>query len=317
MGEPYPDPALVRSAFLQPDGLVETSRAGDGRSVSTFARVDSRLVQNRPASILSIPQPVLFAAANRALASNLTWLGAALAVALTLGWLGSTFLVLHPVRALVRASARLASGDLSTRTGRRHGKDELGQLTRTFDHMAQALEDRERERRLAEETLETRDTMFRELPLFPAAVCVCDQFGSVELYNRAAVELWGCEPPDPHASRQFCGAYQLFHPDGVPMPHNESPMAEALRAGIPLRNRELVIGRPDGTRVPVLVNVVPLRDAEGSLIGGVGAFRTLLSGSAPRNTCRIRMINCSSCPAGWSSPKKPNAGTSRGNCTTK
>ncbi len=275
VGEPYPDPGLVRRAFLEPEGLVEASDSGRSRSFSAFARVDSQLVQNRPTSILSIPRPVLFAAANRALASNLTWLGAAVAVALVLGWLGSTFLVLHPVKALVRASARLASGDLSTRTGRRHGKDELGQLTRTFDQMAQALEEREMKRRLAEETLETRDTMFRELPLFPAAVCVCNQFGAVELYNRAAVELWGCEPPDPHASRHFCGAYELFYPDGAAMPHNESPMAEALRSGIPLRNRELMIGRPDGTRVPVLVNVVPLRDAEGSLIGGVSCLQDI------------------------------------------
>ena len=182
---------------------------------------------------------------------------------------------MRPVKALVRASARLASGDLSTRTGLRHGKDELGQLTRTFDHMAQALEQRELERQLAEETLQTRDNMIRELPLLPAAVCVCDQFGAVELYNRTAVELWGCEPSNHQASQRFCGSYQLFHPDGTPMPHSESPMAEVLRTGVPLRNRELVIGRPDGTRVPVLANVVPLRDAEGSMIGVVSCLQDI------------------------------------------
>ena len=158
----------------------------------------------------------------------------------------------------------MATGDLSTRTGLRHGKDELGQLTRNFDHMAQALEQRELERQLAEETLQTRDNMIRELPLLPAAVCVCDPSGVVELYNRTAVELWGWEPPEHHGGRRFCGSYLLFHPDGTPMPHSESPTAEALRAGVPVRNRELVIGRPDGSRVPVLANVVPLRDSEGS-----------------------------------------------------
>jgi len=54
---------------------------------------------------------------------------------------------------------------------------------------------RERARQLAEETLQTRDEMIRELPLLPAAVCVCDQFGAVELYNRTAVELWGASHP--------------------------------------------------------------------------------------------------------------------------
>ena len=225
--------------------------------------------------MLSISKGMLFAEANQALLRSLMWLGTAVSLALALGWLGSTFLVMRPVKALVRASARLAGGDLTARTGLRQGKDELGQLTRTFDQMAQALEKRERERQLAEETLQTRDDIMRQLPLHPAAVCVCDQLGGVELYNQAAVELWGYEPRDHPASRRFCGSHQLFQPDGTPMPHSESPAAEVLRTGVPLRNRELIIGRPDGTRVPVLANVVPLRDADGSIIGVVSSYQDI------------------------------------------
>ena len=59
------------------------------------------------------------------------------------------------------------------------------------------------------------------------------------------------------------------------MPHTESPTAEVLRNGIPVRNRELVIERPDGTRVPVLSNVVPLRNADGSLIGAVSCLQDI------------------------------------------
>ena len=276
---------VERPAFPGPcageDGSQSAGRHRGGAGLKgvpafyAFAWRDSQLVPGKVATMLSIPKHILFAAANRALLRNLMWLGIAASLALALGWVGSNFLVVRPVKALVRASARLATGDLSTRTGLRHGKDELGQLTRTFDQMAQALEQRELERQLAEETLQTRDHMIRELPLLPAAVCVCDQFGAVELYNRTAVELWGCEPPDHHGSRRFCGSYLLFHPDGTPMPHSESPTAEVLRTGVPLRNRELVIGRPDGTRVPVLANVVPLRDAEGSMIGAVSCLQDI------------------------------------------
>jgi len=39
-----------------------------------------------------------------------------------LGWIGSYLLVLRPVRTLVKSSARLAMGDLSTRTGLRTGE---------------------------------------------------------------------------------------------------------------------------------------------------------------------------------------------------
>jgi signal transduction histidine kinase len=274
-GQPFPDRALVKTILGQRDGIVVASDSADLPVFCAFAWRDSQLVPGRVATMLSIPKHNLFATANQALLRSLMWLGTAVSVALALGWIGSSLLVIHPVKALVRASARLASGDLSSRTGLRHGKDELGRLTRTFDQMAQALEQRELERRFAEETLQTRDHILRELPLLPAAVCVCGHSGGVEIYNRTAVELWGWEPPVGHGNRRFCGSFLLFHPDGTPMPHSESPTAEVLRTRVPVRNRELVIGRPDGSRVPVLANVVPLRESEGSMIGAVCCYQDI------------------------------------------
>jgi signal transduction histidine kinase len=272
---PFLDRALVKSVLSQPDGIVETLDPQGIPSFYAFGPLQSRLVGAKAVAILSIPRRLLFARANRALIRNLSWIGIAAGLALALGWAGSSFLIVRPVKALVRASERLASGDLTARTGLRHGKDELGQLTRMFDQMAQTLELHELGRRLAEERLQTRDNMMREIPLLPAAVCVCDQSGAVELYNRTAAELWGCEPSDPHANRRFCGSYRLFHPDGTPMPHGESPTAEVLRTGVPLRNQELVIGRPDGTRVSVLASVVPVRDTDGSMIGAVSCLQDI------------------------------------------
>jgi PAS domain S-box-containing protein len=274
-GQPVLDQALVKAVHAESHGTLEARDSKGVLGWYAFATRHSELLGADVVNILGIPEEALFASANRQLTRNLAWLGVAVCLALALGWVGSDVLVVRPVRALVRASARLAGGDLSARTGLRHGTDELGQLSRTFDHMAEALQERERQRQLAEETLQTRDHMMRQLPLFPAAVCVCDQFGAVQLYNRAAVELWGCEPPDPHASQSFCGSYLLFHPDGTPMPHNESPMAETLRTGIQVQNRELLVGRPDGTRVPVLASVVPLRDGEGSLMGAVSCLQDI------------------------------------------
>ena len=274
-GQRFPNEAVVERVLSDTNGIVEVRDMHGVPGVYAFEPLDIHLTGGKPMMILGIHRQDLFAEANRELIRNLCWIGMVAGLALTLGWVGSTFLVMRPVKALVRASARLATGDLSTRTGLRHGRDELGQLTRTFDHMAGALEQRELERQLAEETLQTRDNVIRELPLVPAAVCVCDQSGAVQLYNRTAVELWGYEPGKDHPSQRFCGSHLLFHPDGSPMPHSESPMAEALRTGVKLRNRELVVGRPDGARVPVLVNVVPLRDAEGSVIGAVSCLQDI------------------------------------------
>lgn len=267
------DPALFQTVLRQGRGSLEARDSNGVLGWYAFSRRNSKLLTRDVTTILGIPKRALFAEANRVLKRNVVWLGGAVGVALLLGWVGSSFLIVRPVQALVRASSRLAAGDFSSRTGLRHGRHELGQLTRRFDQMAEALEQRERQRRLAEETLETRDHVIRELPLFPAAVCVCDQSGAVQLYNRAAVELWGCEPPDPDAGRYFCGSHRLYYPDGTPMPHDQSPMAEVLRTGGHVRSRELVIERPDGSRVPVLANVVALRDAEGALIGAVSCLQ--------------------------------------------
>jgi PAS domain S-box-containing protein len=281
---PPPGPAKVQLVVEQP--VLEAARAQSRGTVESrdskgvlgcyaFAKRHSELLGTDVITILGIPEEALFSGANRQLGRNLTSLGIAFALALALGWAGSQVLVIRPLRTLVGVSARLAAGDLSTRSGLRHGNDELGQLSRNLDQMAEALQERERQRQLAEEMLRTRDHVMRQLPLFPAAVCVCDEFGAVQLYNRAAVDLWGYEPPDPHAGQSFCGSYLLFHPDGRPMPRSESPMAEVLRTGVQLQNRELVVGRPDGTRVPVLASVVPLLDGEGSLIGAVSCLQDI------------------------------------------
>jgi PAS domain S-box-containing protein len=274
-GQPFPDRSLARTVLSQSDGILKTSDVKGNAAIYAFKWRESQLVPGGIVTLLNMPEKVLFAGANWALFRSLTWLGTAVGLALAFGWVGSHFLVMRQVEALVRASAKLATGDLSARTGLRHGKDELGQLTRNFDQMAQALEQRELQRQLAEETLQTRDHMIRELPLVPAAVCVCDPHGVVDLYNRTAIELWGWEPPVDNGRQLFCGSYELFHSDGTPLPHAESPAAEALRTGASVRNRELLVGRPDGSRVPVLINVVLLRDSEGSTIGAVTCFQDI------------------------------------------
>jgi len=96
----------------------------------------------------------LFASADASLRRNIGWLSLAVAFAVFLGWFASDLLFLRPVRALVRSSTRLAAGDLSARTGLPHGPDELGRLTLAFDLMAQALEQRDLDRRGASQKLQ-------------------------------------------------------------------------------------------------------------------------------------------------------------------
>jgi hypothetical protein len=58
-------------------------------------------------------------------------------------------------------------------------------------------------------------------------------------------------------------------PDGTPLPHEQCPMAVALREDRPVRNVDAIAERPDGTRIRFMPYPTPLHDASGALIGAV------------------------------------------------
>jgi len=153
-GHPLPERVLLQSVLSSPAGVVEQMDAKETPCVYAFSTRHSQLALGPVVSILGTPKQVLFAEADRLLRRNLTWLGLAAGLALALGWGGSRVLVLRPVKALVRSTARLAAGDLTVRTGLPHSRDELGQLTLAFDQMVQALEQRELERQRASQKLQ-------------------------------------------------------------------------------------------------------------------------------------------------------------------
>ena len=108
------------------------------------------------------------------------------------------------------------------------------------------------------------------LHALPTAVYTTDAQGRITFYNEAAARLWGCHPEI--GTSEFCGSWKLFWPDGTPLPHDECPMALALREKQPLRGMEAVAERPDGTRIPFLPYPTPLFDAAGTLIGAVNTL---------------------------------------------
>ncbi|MGA9031673.1 MAG: EAL domain-containing protein [Sulfuricaulis sp.] len=89
---------------------------------------------------VGIPKAVAFAAVNRDFARNVALLLLVAVLALIAAWMGSNVFVLRRIQALTGAARRLGQGDLSARTGLPHSTEELGQLARTFDDMAGALQ---------------------------------------------------------------------------------------------------------------------------------------------------------------------------------
>ncbi|HEY5265142.1 MAG TPA: ATP-binding protein, partial [Steroidobacteraceae bacterium] len=124
------------------------------------------------------------------------------------------------------------------------------------------------------EALRASEERYRTLfDLGPVAIYSCDVAGVIQQFNRRAAELWGREPVLGDTDERFCGSFRLFRPDGTCMPHAQCPMAEVLsgeRAQV--RDAEVLIERPDGSRVTVVVNIQPLLSAEGEIAGAINCF---------------------------------------------
>lgn len=111
------------------------------------------------------------------------------------------------------------------------------------------------------------------LDLLPVGVYLCDREGRVVEYNRTAAELWGQAPRRGDPEVRYCGSYRMRSPAGEIIAPGSCPMAEVLQSGEPRRDEVIIIERYDGTRVTTLVNVEPIKDAEGRVLGAVNVFR--------------------------------------------
>ena len=109
----------------------------------------------------------------------------------------------------------------------------------------------------------------------PIGICLCDREGMLIRYNPRAAELWGRAPALAAEHPRFCGAFRVHWPDGRPMAAEEAPVAEVLRTGVPIEEREIVIERPDGTRITALSSTRPLHSKTGELIGAVTCFQDI------------------------------------------
>ena len=130
------------------------------------------------------------------------------------------------------------------------------------------------EQRRATRALRESEERYRRLTeLLPVGVYTCRApEGTITFYNPEAARLWGRMPAEGDTEERFCGSYRLFRPDGSVMPLDVCPMAVTLREGSEFRNEEAILERPDGSRVAVRVNVDPILDPEGQIVGAVNVF---------------------------------------------
>ena len=138
----------------------------------------------------------------------------------------------------------------------------------------------------AEVSFATREILYRDLlNALPAAIYTTDAEGRITFYNEAAVAFSGRRPA--LGSDEWCVSWKLFSPDGTPLPHDQCPMAMALKEGQPVRGYEAIAERPDGSRVHFIPYPTPFKDASGKVTGAVNMLVDITERKAAEERQRL------------------------------
>jgi PAS domain S-box-containing protein len=108
------------------------------------------------------------------------------------------------------------------------------------------------------------------LDMLPIATFICDARGAILQYNSRAVEIWGRAPVPGQTHGDFTAnaRYSLLDDTPVARPL----LTEVLESGVPIRDAERKVVRSDGKQIIVSINIDPLHDAKGKVVGAVNCF---------------------------------------------
>jgi PAS domain S-box-containing protein len=107
----------------------------------------------------------------------------------------------------------------------------------------------------------------------PAPIYVTDAEGIIRYFNAACIDFAGRTPVV--GQDRWCVTWKLYTELGDFLPHDQCPMAEALKTRQQVRGVIAVAERPDGTRVTFQPYPTPLFAPDGSFRGAVNMLLDL------------------------------------------
>jgi PAS domain S-box-containing protein len=105
------------------------------------------------------------------------------------------------------------------------------------------------------------------LDALPVPIYTTDADGGVTYWNRSCIELAGRDPQ--LGQDRWCVTWKIFTTSGDRLPHDQCPMALAIREQRVIRDSVAIAERPDGSRIAFRPYPTPLFDEDGTLTGAV------------------------------------------------
>jgi signal transduction histidine kinase len=162
--------SVLEAVSRQQTGIFEAAGDNGIPRIYAFAPLKSAILNRHVYVALHMPKKLALAASNRVLGRNLTLFALVMLLAVGIIRWGSDVFIIRRIEAIVETSRRLAGGDLGARVGDIGGRDELSQLARSFDDMAESLESRDRKEAAARKALKASREQLRNLAAYLQSV---------------------------------------------------------------------------------------------------------------------------------------------------
>jgi PAS domain S-box-containing protein len=188
VGRIAPDSRLTQTILREGEGVTESTGEDGVRRIVAFTPLRAAPEAGYVHVSIGISQETVFAEIHASLVRNLVSLALVMLIAIVIAWLGSSAIVVNKVNIIIDVSKRMATGDLSARTGLKARHGDLGRLGQAFDEMANSLQrlilEREsREAKLSEQA--------RLLDVDPDAIMVIDPDDYISFWNKGAERMYG------------------------------------------------------------------------------------------------------------------------------
>ncbi len=271
IGQSHKDAFLTRIILThRREGTAEATGLDGVPRLYAFAPLLAGVADGGAYLSVGIPREVAFAGITRIFTHTFTGLALVTLLVFAAAWFGGDAFVLRRLQALVAAARRLGGGDLETRTGLSHGRDEIGQLARGFDEMATMLQARNLEFGRAMEALRDNEERFRGLVETTSDwIWEVDANGVYTYASPKVKDLLGYAPEEVIGRTPF----DFMPPDEAA--RIGAVFAEFVAARRPFERLENVNRHKDGRRVILETSGVPILDHDGGFLGYRGIDRDI------------------------------------------